>query len=156
MLTCLFPLCAPKRAYAQVEKDHDHSDSERECSAIGTTGVSGPVLHQPGTKHDRRQQKEDAGDFEPYFPAYAPEGPQKAADAASHSPRSLAGDLTGGTSLRGNIGRGLARRTGGSLHAGGYALSGDAHSNSQYAAYGLRSHSIYDGSSDRHQAASNL
>jgi hypothetical protein len=101
---------------------------------------------EAGEDYDK-EEEEDAGDFKPEDAAYAAEGLKEAAYAPAQAARSLAGHFAGGAGrgLRGGlIGRGLG--------SGCYALAGNAagyaKASAESAAYDLRFHSVYDGSSD--------
>lgn len=101
-----------------------------------------------GAEDDHGQEEEDAGDLKPKDSADAAEGAQKSANAAGDAARCFTGCLAGGTVLSGN---GWGWWAGYGLCAGGYALachaSGDAESDAEGAANGLRLHFEFDGNS---------
>jgi len=128
---------------------------------IGAAEPTGPDAPQGGGKDDCGQEEEDSGNFKPEDSANATEGAQECADAAGYAASGMAGDLAGGAGLGGDVNRGLGGvlggGRGGSLGAGGDALACDATGNAEADAErstdDFRFHSVYDGNSDRCQAA---
>lgn len=119
------------------------------------TGAGAPRLR---CKDNYRQQKKDAGYFEPDDPAHATKRTQK----TTHAPRDVAAGLCSGTAGRvaGNC-RSRSRSGSGSsnslrctLRRAGQALASDAscdaNADAKCAANGLRFHTVYDGNSDPH------
>jgi len=143
---------APERADGEVEKDQQKRGGAEEFLVIGTLCPTLFVYPERADKDEREEEEEDAGDLEPEDSANAPEGAQKAADAA--------GDAAAGLNSRaGNIlADGAGWKTGalwlghGGLRAARDALARDAagntHASAQDAAEFLWFHSVYDGSSD--------
>jgi hypothetical protein len=120
---------------------------------IGTVGPTGPHAPKVWGKDDYRQQKEDSGYLEPDNAAHAAEGAQKAAHAARNAAAGLPDRLPGSPASNvGSCDRLCLRRAGCGLCAARQVLAcnaaRNAQSNAQGAAYSLRSHSVYDGSSD--------
>jgi len=111
-----------------------------------------PHAPERGAKSNHRQQKEDAGHFQPENTAHAAEGAQKAAHAASHASGCLSGSLSYGPVRRCIVRRRTRRSAGRSRCARSSVLAGNPPGNpqadAQGAANGVRFHSIYDGSSD--------
>jgi hypothetical protein len=124
---------------------------------IGAVSPTGSHAPQVWGKHNDRQKEEDAGNFEPQNAADPAKGAQKAAHAAGDSslpglarglPDSFSSMLLGVACGR----LGLERLRGGGLRGSRQPLArhlaGNAQSRTENAAYSLRSHTIYDGSSD--------
>jgi len=65
----------PERTCAQVEKKRYQTENEQESPVAWT--VRPACSHSPelGSKGNRRQQEENAGDLQPYDAAYAPKRP---------------------------------------------------------------------------------
>lgn len=103
---------------------------------------------QHGPKHHHRQRKENAGNLKPHNPANPAKRLQKTPDPASRSACSLCCNLTrnlaGGTALRRTGRCSRCRLASRSLGSRGHALagdaSGDAESDTQCPADGLRLH----------------
>lgn len=133
---------------------------------VGPVCVAQARTPQGRRKGQHRQQKEDAGHLQPQDAAYAAKRAQKTANPLRYSspgprrgpPCSLR-RCSSGISRAVSGGRGGLRnclwRCG--LRSGRQALagnaSGHAQTDAQGAANGLRSHPVYDGSSDSHRAA---
>ena len=133
---------------------------------IGSMRPTGPHAPEIGRKDDNRQQKKDAGDFKPQYPAYAHEGAEKSTETAGDSTAGLsdggpglpaaiccAGNRLGlGLGWSGSVARGGGLGSSRKPLAGHFAC--DPESASQDASNELSSHSIYDGSSDARRDAS--
>jgi hypothetical protein len=101
-----------------------------------------------GPKHDHRQREENARNLKPHNPAHPAKRLEESPDPASRSARSLsrspARKLPRRTGLCSTGGGSRSRLAGRGLGAGGHALagnaSGNAKSNTQSPANGLRIH----------------
>lgn len=114
---------------------------------IGAVVPTGACLPELRSEDENRQQKEDARDLEPENAPYAAKRAQKAANSLGNAATGAADGLPCGSSLPCNRCVPCGRcRWARELPASGTA--GNANSNAQCAANGLRFHSVYDGNSD--------
>ena len=161
---------SPERADTQVEKDRHNQYRNQKRSVIGAVRPTGPHAPEIRRKNDHRQQEEDACHFEPNDAAHASEGSKKAAHAACHASTRFHGCSRGVLRSRLNANCRICNRL--SLryvlrlvlrrhrrfHRSGHSLAhhfaGDAQPGAKDASNDLRSHSVYDGSSDAGSHAS--
>jgi hypothetical protein len=121
-------------------------------------GVAHAGSPECGSEDNDRQEKEDAGHFEPEDSANAAKWPQEAPYALADAARGVSGDptriLPGGPALHGRsrwLDWARLRHASGRLRRGYDPLPrdppGDPHSNAQNPANISRFHTVYDGSS---------
>ena len=169
----LFPTRAEKRSYAEIEKQQHDSQADQKRAVIRPGRPAEAAAPHSRGKHHHRQREEDAGNLKPQNAPDALEGPQKPSHAASQAAGRLAGNVDGGPYRLTRLlcpagGRRLAQLALLARSVGGGALpghafschsfsghtfsghtSGDAESDAQGAANGLRLHSQFDGNSAR-------
>ena len=120
---------------------------------VGPVSPACPHLPEIWREDNDRQQKKNAHYLEPDDAAHTAEWPQKGAHAAGNPSGGLASHLAGYAALFGtDCGWLGGMRVGGRFSVGGYLLAGNFSSDPQphpyHAAYLIRFHLDYDGSSD--------
>jgi len=125
---------------------------------VGSLGPAHAGSPCRGSKHQHRQQEKDARDLKPKNTAHAAKGAQKAAHALHNAAACAHPGLAAGLHRRTNLRLG-ARRTPrlGRFCGASQPLRGNparyAKPDAESPADGLRSHPVYDGSSDPRQPA---
>jgi hypothetical protein len=141
---------AKEGSHSQIEKDDYDNGGNEELFVQWPMVPAGAVAPHCRSEDQYRQQEENANDFQPESAANFAKRAEKATDTARYISTGLACSGAG-TAMRCFANLLIRLRMGNSVCVTCHALAGHAarhaQSDTQGAAYGLRSHPVYDGSS---------
>lgn len=142
----------PEAADSEIKENYDDDCRRNKRPVIGTMQPARPCSPHEWSKHQHRQQKENAHDLQPDFAADTAERLKESAQSARHATRCLPGGSTARCGIR--LRRSRLRRARLRLVSGRVVLltfahdglarktSRHPHAHAQHPAYSLRSHSF--------------